>query len=122
MKRRILLGALAAPSLAQAQWVPARPVRLVVPFPAGGSPDLLARLMAPSVSAALGQNVVVENRTGAGGTIAAEAVALTELVAGRVSYLIDALPPAIAFIGRGIYALYRCGLGRIALERFFHRR
>ena len=79
MKRRLLLGVLAAPSLARAQggagWAPSRPMRLVVPFPAGGSPDLLARLMAPSVQAALGQNVVVENRAGAGATIGSGVVA-----------------------------------------------
>jgi len=66
---------LAAPVLAQARWAPNRSVRLIVPFPAGGSPDVLTRLMAPHAQAALGQNVVVENRTGAGATVGSNLVA-----------------------------------------------
>jgi tripartite-type tricarboxylate transporter receptor subunit TctC len=80
--RRTLIGAaLAAPSLARAQgatqgiWSPDRPVRLVVPFAPGGSQDVLGRLFAQAVSPAVGQNIVVENRAGAGGILGAEAVA-----------------------------------------------
>jgi tripartite-type tricarboxylate transporter receptor subunit TctC len=68
-----LLGALPAAAWAQA-W-PARTVTLVVPFAAGGPTDVVARTLAVSMSKTLGQAVVVENRTGAGGTIAANAVA-----------------------------------------------
>lgn len=80
MLRRALILApfatpLAAPALAQARWAPSRPLRLIVPFPAGGSPDLLARLMAPHAQAALGQPVTVENRTGAGATVGSNLVA-----------------------------------------------
>lgn len=80
MLRRALMLApfatpLAAPALAQARWAPSRPLRLIVPFPAGGSPDLLARLMAPHAQAALGQPVTVENRTGAGATVGSNLVA-----------------------------------------------
>ena len=57
------------------QSYPARPITLVVPFPAGGGNDALARLVAERMSKPLGQQVVVENRGGAGGTVATRAIA-----------------------------------------------
>lgn len=69
------LGAgLAAPSFAQ-QAYPARPVHLIVPYAAGGGTDFFARLVAASMSTTLGQQIVVENRPGAGTQIGAEAAA-----------------------------------------------
>ena len=65
--------ALAGPSVAQE--FPARPVKLVVPYAAGGAPDVLARLVGQRLSEGLGQQFVVENRAGAGGIAASELVA-----------------------------------------------
>jgi tripartite-type tricarboxylate transporter receptor subunit TctC len=60
---------------AQAQSYPDRPIKLVVPFPAGGPTDIMGRIAGQLVSSALGQTVVVENRPGAGGTIGSQDVA-----------------------------------------------
>jgi tripartite-type tricarboxylate transporter receptor subunit TctC len=54
---------------------PSRPIRLLIPFPPGGGPDLVGRILAPKLAEALGQPVVVENRVGGNGNIAGEAVA-----------------------------------------------
>ncbi|WP_406624456.1 Bug family tripartite tricarboxylate transporter substrate binding protein [Acidovorax sp. SDU_ACID1] len=77
MQRRTLLTlapALALPSAFADAW-PARPLRIIVGFPPGSSPDLTARTFAEPLAQALGQPVVVENKVGAGGNIAAHAVA-----------------------------------------------
>ena len=75
-RRALLATALAAPATARAQgaWSPTRPIRFVVPFPAGGATDVVARVLAERLQEALGQPVVVENRTGAGGNIGVENV------------------------------------------------
>jgi len=62
-------------SIACAQNYPVKPVRFIAPFPPGGSTDFLARIVALKMSEAMGQQVVVENRGGAGGTIGVEAAA-----------------------------------------------
>src|SRR6185503_12348535 len=69
----ILLLFFANPAFAQDY--PNRAVRVIVPFPPGGAPDLVGRTLANRLGERLGQAFVVENRTGAGGNIAAEAVA-----------------------------------------------
>ena len=69
-----LLGLSFAADVAAAQGYPTKPVTLVVPFPPGGGNDALARTVADKMSRPLGQQVVVENRGGAGGTIATRAV------------------------------------------------
>src|SRR5262245_48732432 len=70
--------AAATPGIAPAQDFPTRPIRLVVAFTAGGTTDFVARLLAERVKASLGQSMIVENRPGANGAIAAEYVAKSE--------------------------------------------
>lgn len=60
---------------AQAQSYPAKPIRLIVPFPAGGPTDVTSRIISPKVSEALGQNIIIENRGGASSIIGSELVA-----------------------------------------------
>jgi tripartite-type tricarboxylate transporter receptor subunit TctC len=70
----LLVGVAAPVVLAQSAW-PARPIRIVVPFPAGGQLDVVVRMVAERIAPALGQPIIVETRTGADGNIAAELVA-----------------------------------------------
>ncbi len=78
ISRRSALGLLAAamarPAFAQGEY-PSRPIRIVVPFGAGTSTDIMTRLVSPKMGETLGQPIVVENRPGAGGVVGSEAVA-----------------------------------------------
>jgi tripartite-type tricarboxylate transporter receptor subunit TctC len=74
----VLGGASLLPRRGRAADWPTRPVKLVVPFAAGGTTDILARVVAAKVSEEFGQQFIVENKTGAGGNIAADAVAKAE--------------------------------------------
>jgi tripartite-type tricarboxylate transporter receptor subunit TctC len=76
--RRLILAigfAIAGIGLSWAQTYPSKPIRFIVPFPAGGSTDAVARAMQPALEKILGQPVVVENRAGAGGMLGVDAVA-----------------------------------------------
>src|SRR6266576_308303 len=73
----VLAFALASSGAWAMDW-PAKPVRIVVPFAAGGAADAQGRLYADALSAAFGKQFVVENRVGGGGVIATEAVARAE--------------------------------------------
>src|SRR5215470_13426788 len=72
----VSIGILTGLSAVQAQsWQPSRPITMVVPFPPGPALDLVARLVAKKIEGPLGQTIIIENRTGANGTIGSAAVA-----------------------------------------------
>lgn len=95
-RRGIVAAAiLGRPALAQTPWPGARPIRLVVGFPPGGSGDFLARTFAEPLGRELGQSIVVDNRPGAGSNIASENVARSEpdgytiLLGGNFSHAVN---------------------------------
>lgn len=93
-----LLTVTAMPAIAQTAKWPLRPVRVIVPFPPGGSTDIIARLISPHLTQEFGQQFVIDNRSGAGGTIGAE-------IAARATpdgYTIAVIPSSYA----GAAALY----------------
>src|SRR5262245_13623347 len=71
----MLATALVVPAAVGAEFYPARPVRVIAPYPPGSSADVMGRIYARSLTEALGQQFVVDNRSGASGNIAAELVA-----------------------------------------------
>ena len=75
LKHTLCILALMFAATSNAQAFPTKPIKIIVPFPAGGTVDFFARVISTKLSDALGQSVLVENRAGAGGNIAAEAVA-----------------------------------------------
>jgi tripartite-type tricarboxylate transporter receptor subunit TctC len=100
MKRRAFLHFLASTAVApavspvaSAQAYPSRPVTLVVFVPAGGTPDIIARLVGQSLSQRLGQSVVIDNRPGGGGNVALQAVARAP--ADGYTLLLVATPHAV---------------------------
>lgn len=74
----LLAGAAAAPAIARAQSFPSKQVRIIVAYPAGGPTDAIARLVAQDLTAALGQNVLIENAPGASGAVGTRQVARAE--------------------------------------------
>src|SRR5262249_21824120 len=75
MKRILAAILLLVANVAAAQSWPSKPIRIVVPYPAGGTSDILARALAPGLQTALGQPIVVENKPGATGNLGADYVA-----------------------------------------------
>ena len=98
----LALAGLLPSALAQAQEpaYPTRPIRIIVPFPAGGAADALPRIVGERLAAKLSQPVVVENRAGASGSIGAEAVWRAE----PDGYTLLATPPAPLVINPSLYA------------------
>src|SRR3982751_6293308 len=93
-----LVAALAAPG-AWAQDYPVRSVKIIVPFPAGGTADVMPRIFSEWLARKWSQPVVIENRTGAGGNIGAEAVAKSE----PDGYTLLAAPPPPLVINQNLY-------------------
>ena len=92
-----LIASIAAASLAQDY--PARVVKIVVPFPAGGTADVMPRVIAEWLSRKWGRSVIIENHTGAGGNVGAEVVAKSD----RDGYTLLASPPPPLVINQNLY-------------------
>ena len=100
VKIRVVVGVLLAVfcTSIQAQQYPNKPVKVVIPYPPGSTPDIVGRTLSTKLQEALGQPFVVENRTGAGGNIGAEAVA--KALADGYTLLVGINgPAAIGFSG-----------------------
>ncbi len=87
-----------AAALAQAQIYPAKPVRMIVPFAAGGGTDIVARTMAPKLSEVFGQSFVVENRAGANANIGMDLAAKSPADGYTLSFTSSSSPSTPAFI------------------------
>ena len=100
MFARLLVGAaFAAAAAAHAQDYPARPIRIIVPFPAGGTADIMPRIFGEKLAAKWGQPVVVDNRPGAAGNIGAELVYRAE----PDGYTLLSAPPPPLVINQSLY-------------------
>ena len=97
------IAAGAMPAAAHAQTWPAKPIRLVIAFPPGGPTDIVSRVIAQQLSTQLGQSVMVDNRPGAGGNIAAEMVARAPADGYTLFYNTSAITIAPALYGRVPY-------------------
>src|SRR5262249_3497475 len=96
----LVAGAVALPGVAHFAWAqtyPTRPVRIIVPYPPGGAPDIVARLMGQWISDRLGQQFIIENRPGAGGNIGTEAAVRASSDGYTLLYVVtaNAISPAL---------------------------
>ena len=120
--------AIAALLVANSAWCqsgtfPVRPIRMVVGFTPGGQPDITARMLAPKLYEAFGQQVIVDNRPGAGGVVAAKIVAdaapdghITDLISGRLQFFMSPLASAVSLVRDGkIRALAVTAKKRVAV-------
>ena len=122
---------LLVPAFGQAAW-PSQPIKIIVPFPAGGASDQIGRIMAKAIGDELKATVVVENRSGANGSVGATAVAKAApdgytLLVGSIGVFADqrgpvqqaALRPGEglrADLGAGVHAQRARGAGELALQ------
>src|SRR5262249_26940900 len=93
-------GAAALPAVSRIAWAqayPTRPVRIIVPYPPGGAPDIVARLMGQWISDRLGQQFIIENRPGAGGNIGTETAVRAPADGYTLLYVVtaNAISPAL---------------------------
>jgi tripartite-type tricarboxylate transporter receptor subunit TctC len=117
--------ALCSPASVNAQTYPDRPIRMMIGFPPGGTADTIGRILAPALSERLSQPVIIENRGGAAGTLAVEAVArafkmragidvlhvpyrggapaVTALLAGEIDMLLVDIPVVVSHIQSGAF-------------------
>jgi tripartite-type tricarboxylate transporter receptor subunit TctC len=95
----VLCGLVAAVSLAHAQDYPNRAVKIIVPFPAGGTADAMPRVVADWLSRKWGQSIVIENRSGAGGNVGAEVAAKSD----PDGYTLLSAPPPPLVINHNLY-------------------
>src|SRR5277367_3277709 len=94
----VLLGSLVAP-VAQADDYPSRTIKIVVPFPAGGTADVMPRIIADWLSRKWGQSVIIEDRSGAGGNVGAEVAAKAD----PDGYTLLSSPPPPLVINQNLY-------------------
>ncbi len=95
----LMFGVTAAATTTWAQDYPARTVRIIVPYPAGGTADVMPRILTEWLSRKWGQSVIIDNRTGAGGNIGAEVVAKSD----PDGYTLLATPPGPLVINQNLY-------------------
>jgi tripartite-type tricarboxylate transporter receptor subunit TctC len=119
-RRSLVIGAAVMPFAARAQNWPSGLVRIVVPFPAGGSVDAIARLVQPLLQQKLGTTVLIENRAGGSGSIGAASVAKS--IPDSYTWLFVSGTHAVnpgskSRTGSGRSSMNRCGFGALSAQK-----